>query len=372
MSGIKVAIFYASVGTGHKSAAKGISNWFLREVPGAETMCMDTLTYASPLVRGLYARSYLEMVRRVPQLWGYLYETMDTPDAIDGFLATINELTERLNLRKLLLTLAEFDPQAVFFTHFFGASVVADALQGQRPVFYVNTDFLSHIFHRNFSFSGWFVASDEAGRQYAADGIDGDRVVVSGIPVDPIYLSPPTKEEGRRFLGISGDSPMFLVMGGGIGVGPFSEVVDSLSQLDGCLIFALCGNNKNLFEKLSERYREKKGVRVLGFVSGMPYYYAAADAVVMKPGGLSTSESLCVGSPLILWGPIPGQEQRNSDYLLDRRAARMIFEPRRAAEKVKEILEDKSALTDLRANMARIARPDAGGVIVRHTLEWIR
>ena len=95
MRDFRVAVLYASVGTGHKTAAMALTRWFQSECPGVKTVCLDTLAYSSPLVRGIYTRSYLEMVRRVPQLWGYFYESMEHPESQDGVLSTLNELAEK-------------------------------------------------------------------------------------------------------------------------------------------------------------------------------------------------------------------------------------------------------------------------------------
>jgi len=46
-----------------------------------------------------------------------------------------------------------------------------------------------------------------------------------------------------------------------------------------------------------------------------------ADLVVSKPGGLTTSEVLARGAAMAIVNPIPGQESRNSDYLLESGAA---------------------------------------------------
>jgi len=369
MKKIRVAILYASVGTGHKTAAKALAKWFSAVSPDVEVLCLDTLSFYSPIVRGIYTRSYLELVRKMPQLWGYFYDTMDNPSARDGVLATLAELTEKVNTMTLLNELENFAPHAVLFTHFFGSQAVLDKFQGQVPVCYVNTDFLSHVFHRNPAFYAWFAASEETLEQYLADGLESERIFLTGIPVDPIYSSPPSKEEGRSKLGIDSRANHILVMGGGIGVGPIEEVLASLYKDTDALITVICGNNEKLFQKLSNQWEDVSRVEVKGFVDNIIDYYASCDLVFMKPGGLSTSELLCMGKPIILTDPIPGQEQRNSDYLLDRQAARVLFEYRRAASKANMILSSCQEMRRLRENAKKISRPFAGRDIVLKTLE---
>ncbi len=371
MKNRRIALLYASAGTGHKTAALALSRWFEKESPGCETLCLDTLDFTNALVRGFYARSYLEMVRRAPRLWGYFYDTFDEPEAADGIVAALNELTERLHLNRLIERLEAFAPDALLFTHFFGAAAVAEQLQPHRPVFYVNTDFLSHVFHRSRRFTGWFVASEETRLQYEADGIDMARVVVSGIPVSPRYLSLPSKEEARRNLGLSGKDPVILVMGGGIGVGPFEEVVASLVGDERLAVLAVCGNNKKIKARLEETFDGAKNLKIFGFVDAIENHYVASDLIFTKPGGLSTSEILCAGTPMIIVDPIPGQEQRNSDYLLDRGAARILFDYRSARAKAKALLADEEALRKRERDAAALARPEAGRTVVREILSRI-
>jgi len=363
----RIALGYATVGTGHKTAAEALAAWILRERPEAKVLCLDVLEYASPLVRGLISRSYLEMVKRAPRVWGHFYDSTDDPAARDGVLGTINELTEKLNLRRLLRRILSFRPGAACFTHFFGAGPIAKALAPEVPLFYTNTDFLSHVFHRNRAFAGWYVASPEAVLQYEADGLS-EGVRLTGIPVHPAYADPPSREEARARLGLPREGRVLLVMSGGIGVGPIEQVVGSLAREEGWILQVVCGNNAALRRRLQRLFGDRPGLRIEGFVGDMPDRYAASDLVVMKPGGLSTSEVLCVGLPILLIDPIPGQEQRNSDYLLDRGAARVLFERRSAGEKVRRILDDPEERERLRRACAALARPLAGREIARDLL----
>ncbi len=365
----RAAILYASVGTGHRTAALALEKWFGLEFPGSAILCLDTLSFSSPIVRGVYTRSYLEMVRRIPHLWGYFYDLTDEPDARSGVIATLGELTEKLNIQKLRKTLIDFSPDAIIFTHFFGAAALAGEFTPEVPVYYVNTDFLSHVFHRNPSFSGWFVPTQETVYQHLADGLSTERVFLMGIPVDPAYASLPGKIEARRLLGVPAEEDkLALVMGGGIGMDSMEAVVSSLAE-GGFAVEALCGNNEKIRKRLLERYNNYKRVRVLGFSGEMPLRFVSADIIFMKPGGLSSSEALCAGTPIVITDPIPGQEQRNSDYLLERGAVRVLLDHRLAAGKAKRILASKGEAALMRSAALEIARPVAGKDVVRKIVE---
>ena len=364
----RAAILYASVGTGHKTAALALEKWFGLEFPGSKVLCLDTLSFSSPIVRGAYTRSYLEMVRRIPHLWGYFYDLTDEPDARSGVIATLGELTEKLNIQKLRKTLIDFSPDAVIFTHFFGAAALAGEFTPEVPVYYVNTDFLSHVFHRNPSFSGWFVPTEETLSQHREDGLPRERVFLTGIPVDPSYASLPDKREARELLGLPEKEKTALVMGGGIGMGSMEAVVSSLAD-GGFIVHALCGNNEKIRKRLLEKYDNHGRVTVCGFVDEMPLRFVSADIIFMKPGGLSSSEALCTGTPVVITDPIPGQEQRNSDYLLERGAVRVLLDYRLSAEKAQKILGSKTEAALMRRAALKIARPLAGKEIVRKIVD---
>jgi len=80
------------------------------------------------------------------------------------------------------------------------------------------------------------------------------------------------------------------------------------------------GRNQELRRELAAQDR-KHPTRVLGFVTNMHELMAVADLLITKPGGLTSSEALAMGKPLLILNPIPGQEAANSDFLLEHGAA---------------------------------------------------
>ena len=97
----------------------------------------------------------------------------------------------------------------------------------------------------------------------------------------------------------------------------------------------------------------------MGFTTDIDELMGVADLVVSKPGGLTTSEVLARGAAMAIVNPIPGQESRNSDYLLESGAAIKINNTATLAYKITQLLSDKERLASLRANVRRIARPRA-------------
>jgi processive 1,2-diacylglycerol beta-glucosyltransferase len=109
-------------------------------------------------------------------------------------------------------------------------------------------------------------------------------------------------------------------------------------------------------------------VQVLGFTTEIDELMAAADLVLSKPGGLTTSEALARDGVMVIVNAIPGQESRNSDYLLENGAAIKVNTPATLAYKVTALLRDPERLARLRCNVRRLARPRAAFDVARGAL----
>lgn len=357
----KIAILYASVGTGHTSAANALRSWWERAYPDTEIFCRDILDYAPAWVRRSVAGSYLAMARRYPWLWQRLYRDTDAPGSNRTLWAGLHGAFSGAYVSRLLADLWTFAPDAVLTTHFMAMSTLAERWESEVPIYFVDTDFGSHAVQRDARFAGWFVASEESARQHRADGLPRADVAVRnfGIPIAPAYADMPSRLDARRSLGIDQDIPTVLVSGGGIGAGPLEKVADSMVDAASWRVEVVCGNNGALYEHLRDKYYPFRHIEVHGFVEEMPEYYAACDVAIIKPGGLSAAEAAAAGAAILLIDPLYGLERYNSDYLLERGAARAVQETRLAGEQVAELLASPEALETLRRQAKSLAKPYA-------------
>lgn len=363
-----IAVFYASEGTGHKTAAQNLRDEFLRENPDGRVLCRDILDYIPGWLHRLVSDGYLQMARRAPWLWGRFYWGSDKrslqSSAFDWFHRTLC----RLYLPALEGDAAKFGAEAVFFTHYFGAPCFAEWYK-RYPTFYVNTDFVCHRFQRGNMYRALFTASPRAVKQHTDEGIFC--VYDTGIPVSPKFLDLPSKERARKRLGLEQERKTILVSGGGIGAGAVEAAAAALAAHREWKTLIICGNNRTLFRKLSARYTNCENVRVEAFVPDMENYYRAADLGVMKPGGLSLSEALASKLPLLLMDPIPGQEQLNMDYVCELGAAGKLADARDAAAAAGALFDYPDELAKLTAAMEKISRPAAAGEILKISRELL-
>ncbi|MDR3255390.1 MAG: glycosyltransferase [Synergistaceae bacterium] len=369
--GYRIAVFYASVGCGHKSAAEAIKEWCEVEYPGSEVMCRDVLDYVPRWISRAVVSSYLAMARSSPWLWSRFYRSTDSVSKRDIFAAfweDIHKSLSRAYVKNLLRDLDDFKPEAILATHFFGMSALLDKWDHSAPIYYVNTDFLSHRLQRDPRFDGWFVGSAESARQHRADNVPGAELTVRdfGIPISRRYISQPGRLEARKKLGIDPSAITVLLAGGGIGAGGLGETADSMLDSVDWRVEIICGSNKKMQESLQDKYYPFKHINVHGFVEDISDYYAASDVIALKPGGLSSAETISIGAAILLLDPLPGQEQYNCDYLLEHGAAIRIYDNRRAGELIKELLSSRGELERIKRGARNLSRPMAAADILSH------
>ena len=135
-------------------------------------------------------------------------------------------------------------------------------------------------------------------------------------------------------------------------------------------MIVVAGKNEKVRQQLERvdvpRQHRSKG---MGFTTDIDELMGVADLVVSKPGGLTTSEVLARGAAMAIVNPIPGQESRNSDYLLESGAAVKINNIATLPMKLGALLSDSRKLDALKANARRIAKPQAAFEIARMALD---
>jgi processive 1,2-diacylglycerol beta-glucosyltransferase len=220
----------------------------------------------------------------------------------------------------------------------------------------------------------YFVAIDETRAHLEELGVPSSRVTVSGIPIDPAFAVEKDCGAMREKYGLRRDGVVILISAGGFGVGKIDSLITPLLKLrHRAQVVAICGRNEELKAQLDRRARglsagARVALKVVGYTDAMDEYMAAADLVVGKPGGLTTSEALARDLIFVVVSPIPGQEERNADHLLEEGAAIRCNNLPVLAYKIDRLLDDPDRLAAMRANVRRLARPRAAHEIVAKLL----
>lgn len=365
----KVLILSASAGAGHLSAARAIERAFADSGAALEVRNIDTLEHTNPLFRRLYSRAYLDMVNTMPEVLGWLYDQLDKPWKHERRRLAF----DKLNTGPFVKLLRNYQPDLTICTHFLPAEIISwlrakEKLETRQAV--VVTDFDVHAMWLCRHVEHYFVALDETRAHLIELGIPDPNVSVTGIPIDPVFARPKDQGAMRAKFNLDPDRTTILLSAGGFGVGRIEELMTALLRLKHpAQVVAICGRNAELKERL-ERLppTERVNVRPIGYTTEMDEYMAASDLVVGKPGGLTTSEALARGLVYVVVNPIPGQEERNSDHLLEEGAAIRCNNLPVLAYKIDRLLDDPARLDLMRRNAQRLGRPNAAREVVSRVL----
>ena len=372
MSARKVLLLSVSAGAGHVRAAEALRASAELELPDVQALHLDVMDYASKTFRRLYSDAYIKLVNKHPALWGMLYQI--TADAkSDATMNKVRRSIERMNTRALRKQIVEFAPDAIICTHFLPAEILMHEIRRARldvPVWLQVTDFDLHRMWVIPQMTGYFAANDEIGFRMRSLGLADSSVHVVGIPIMPVFSQPPDRAVCARELGLDPQRRILLLMGGGAGVGNLEQVAVHLLGLDADFqLIVLAGKNVAGLAAL-QALAGKHPSRLFpqGYTNQIERLMACADLVITKPGGLTSSECLAMGVPMIVHSPIPGQEERNADYLLEQGAALKAVDTVGLEYRVAELLASPPRLAQLRERARALARPHAAREVLRIVL----
>lgn len=358
---MRILILSASAGAGHNRAAEALQAAAKEYFPGVTAEWADSLKYTPKFFREFYEQSYLWMANHAPTLYGLLYKM--TGRKSEPKAAKLIQSYDRVSYTRLMRFVDRFRPDAVIATHFLPPNVIFAHKGKHLPVYTVVTDYDIHPAWFNRGVAGYFVPTSEIKVQVERMGYPGDRVRVTGIPIHPAFSKP--HGSARRALKLAADRPVVLFMSGGFGMGDMETAVDRLAKIERPFqLVVICGKNEPLRKKLA-KYR---GIQIHGFVKNVQDFMEASDLVITKAGGLTVSECLAKGAPMIIYAPIPGQEERNCDYLLERGAAIKAKSLEVLDFKVGELLEAPGKLDTMKSAAASAARPHAAREILEHVV----
>jgi len=378
MSAPRILVLSASVGAGHLRAAQAVELALRQTVPEATVRSVDVLELTNAAFRQVYGRAYLDLVNRAPHVLGYFYDLLDQPSRSGKNRGDrLRRAVQNLNLKKFIRFLLEEPWDLVINTHFLPAEIIALLRkQGklQVPQVTVTTDFETHRLWVNEPCDRYFTATEDGALYLRWWGVPPEvEVLPTGIPIHPVFSAPKEQAACRAHFGLDSDRPVLLQLAGGFGVGPIEKLYRALLDVEvPCQFVAVTGRNEKVRQQLQavpcpDRHR----AQVMGFTDQIDELMGAADLVVSKPGGLTTSETLARGAAMVIVNPIPGQESRNSDFLLENGAAIKANNMATLAPKVSRLLKDPGRLEALKATARRLGRPRAAFDVVERSLELI-
>lgn len=366
-----ILILYASAGAGHMIAARGLEQALRRQRPDADSEVCDVLEISNVFFRRLYAGGYSGLVRHAPAAMGWLYDAMDRPDG--RVQNAIRVWIQNFNKLPIVRYIAQKKPQLIINTHYLSAEIIAQMRRAGEltcPQVVVTTDLETHRIWVQEPTERYYAATDDGKAYLTTWGVDANRIQVTGIPVRPGFNQSLAREEARRRCRLDPQQPVVLLLTSGFGSHLVTELVDQLlTTHEVAQLAVIVGRNEHLRARLARQvHRAMRSVQIIGFTDRMHEWMRAADLVVTKPGGLTSSEALACALPLVIMNPIPGQETRNSDLLLERGAAIKVNNVRLLGYRVNRLLANPDRLATLRAAAGSLGQPDAADRIISDAL----
>lgn len=351
----RVLVVSLRAGAGHIKAAEAIEKAIKLKKPNLKVETIDFLDYSNILSKTFYSKWYIDIVKYAPQLYKLLYEKVSPT-------STIFRLAfDRINAQPFKKYITKYKPNLIICTHFVAANILnywKKKYGFKYQVWLTITDYEAHSLWVDSDVDLNFVALPEVANYLVKNGIDKNKIKVTGIPIDLKFTKKYNKEKILRKFGLNKHFTI-SIFSGGFGMGPVEEIVRTIRTIGKINILVVAGKNEELRKKLEKIVEGNKNIKVFGFVNNMEEFMVVSDLIISKPGGLTVSESMALGTPLIMSNPIPGQEEANVRFLLQNKAGLRADEPLKIVKLIKKILKNKKILIELKRNLKKIAKPKA-------------
>ncbi len=362
---MSIVILYASAGNGHRRAGQALYEAFIR-AGRTDVVLMDILDFTPPWFKRFYADGYMWVVNNAKWLWRFAFDFSNRSGSwlVDGWHSLLNVMATR----RLGEYLRRANVSMVVSTHFMANDVVDFYRRKTGCDCYLScvvTDYVVHRFWCEDGVDKYFVGCDLAKNQLVSMGVREEKISVKGIPVPAGFLRTLPREEVLRRFGLE-DKFTVLVLANAVTP---SIVVDAVKVLlrDTQLVVG-CGRNDVLRRQLEDLKDLSPSLKVYGMIDEIELLMGIADVLVTKPGGLVVSEAIVKRLPMVLIDPIPGQEEGNRDFLVEKGVA---VYARGSVDLIRQILRlktEKGVLVSMKEAFSSLPSGDIAGRIVEELL----
>lgn len=365
----RVLLLYISQVSGHRQGAIAIQKSLKTLSPDCVVKSLNGFSYTYPLMEKIINTAYLGVIKRAPQIWEYLYDNPKIIKASEKIKKSIHKSSHK----KLKPLFDEFKPDVVICTQAFPCGMVADYKVDKNlpiKVIGVLTDFAPHLYWLHKGVDYYIVPSEDAKKRYMNEGVKETQIKVFGIPIGMKFVEPLDRMAIVRKLRLDLDVPIVLVMGGGQGLGPMKDAVQSLIKLKRSLqIIVIAGTNRRLVQWLKKiQSQSTLKIIIYEYVHNVDELMEVSTVMISKPGGMTTSECLAKGLPMVIVNPIPGQEERNSQFLIKSGIAIRVDDKKQIGQVIDTLLNDPAKLQSMRQAALKFGRPMAAENIARLAL----
>ncbi|WP_048602067.1 MGDG synthase family glycosyltransferase [Rubeoparvulum massiliense] len=335
----RILIFSEAFGAGHTKVATAIREEIQLLFPNWDVFVYEIGKELHPLRHHWFVNSYLKLLELSPHVWGRLYHWRQ----YRPLRPEVETLLHQVFYSKILSFLQKHQPDIVVCTHPFPSAAISYIKrQGIRvPLYTVITDYGVHGSWISSGVDRYYVPTWESFQKLLHLGVPSENILVSGLPVHPKFYIKQHKEEARCRLGLA-QLPTLLMMGGGNGFGLSTKLLNTLLPFRHQLqVLIVTGKNRSLYKELAKHpLMQSPNCYLYGYVEQIETLMDASDFILTKPGGVTCTEAIIKGIPLLFYQPLPGQEEENMDYFVSKGYGIHVESPKHMAMIMRYVLEN--------------------------------
>ena len=354
----RILITYASYGSGHKTVAEYIHDYF-KEHGDYEIKIVDVMDYGNLIAKSNQKSYNKGSIFTNGVLFSLTYELFDNKIAATPYKELV-KLLFKSNLKKDIL---EYNPDILISTHFFGGILVGminKKFKTNTKIITILTDYASHaIWLKNHKKENAIIVSNEIVKKELIDyGVDENKIYPFGIPLSSKFknIDKNIKKIKTNYK-INNNNLTFLFFGGGSNGANYTyKYFKSLvkERLNINIIF-VSGKNKKLENKCKEYIKKEniKNVTILGFTKDVCNLLNISDVVITKPGGLSITEALELKTPMVLIPGNGGQENHNASFIVKNQFGLKVKTPRGLTKVIIKLVDNKKIINNMYNNLKK-------------------
>jgi len=350
----KVFIFTASTGAGHNLAAQSLKESL--DNAGFETEVYDAFKESNVTLDRIITKGYQQMVINVPKLYEQMYNQFNN---MNRFQQGIFQVLTRIMNPEIVPLIRAGNPDLIITTHPFVTNVLGTLKELDAfdvPVLSIVTDYKIHTLYLKKMIDAYIVGSDYTKQTMIDKGIVPDIIYPYGIPIRQTFLKN-NRLDPKEKTDIVGT---ILLMAGSLGTKQMEKAFSSLLKVrEKIRIIVVCGNNAKIEKEIrnlsSKETTNNKIVEIHGFVNNVSELMDMSDAIISKPGGLTSTEAIVKNIPMIIPFYYPGQEEENADYLVDGGMAIKVNKIKDLTSMVDFLFENKYIIKRMSENMSEQA-----------------
>ncbi|MCH5303274.1 MAG: galactosyldiacylglycerol synthase [Ruminococcus sp.] len=347
---MRILIFSASTGGGHKRAAMALREYIQTNSPENDVKIVDGLELSGKFYNNFICRGYTILAKKMPRFYGKLYRNSDRKSVLNDFCSKVNKSKSK----HLLPAINEFKPDVIISCHAFITTMLGDLKTKNKlsaQIIALVTDFASHYTYIAEGIDHYIVSSQKMVDDFKTRyNIDREHVHPLGIPVFQKFAVKADRNELANQLGLKENTKTVLFMAGSFGVNEVLKVYKDIAEkAKDCQFVVITGNNRILYNKF--KFKINSNTRLLMFVDNVEDYMHCSDIIITKPGGLTVSESLRCNLPMAIYSAFPGQEADNAKFLVDIGVALML--KKHPGDTINLLLNDAQRLNAMRENCER-------------------